>query len=288
MFLCFTIGEAMQIIQVPEATRHQSRIATRDITFVNYCDKGGPFRTRVLFDRCAVSFVQNGEKQICRAAENTVLTPGHGMLIPEGNSIIAEHSNNSEPYSSVIIFFPRSIGQAFIAGRRGRAVSGLMSSPYIYFKTNVYINEYVRNIRSLIAAGEQLSAEMALLKLNELLTALDELAPQLLPGMFGSPADISLKSVVENNLFGSLTLDELAFLSNRSLSSFKRDFEKAYGLSPQKYIRERKLEMACTELAKGKSASELYLDYGYQHVSNFNTAFKRKYGVTPADYRENV
>jgi AraC family transcriptional regulator, exoenzyme S synthesis regulatory protein ExsA len=278
----------MQIIQVPEATRYQSRIAADDITFVDYRDKGGPFRTRVLFDRCAVSFVQNGQKQIYRAAENTVLTPGHGMLIPEGNSIIAEHSNNAEPYGSVIIFFPRSIGQAFIAGRRSKAGNGPMASPYIYFKTNAYISEYVRNIKSLIAAGQQLSRGMALLKVNELLTALDELAPQLLPGMFGSPADISLKTVVENNLFGSLTLDELAFLSNRSLSSFKRDFEKAYGLSPQKYIRERKLEIACTELAKGKSASELYLDFGYQHVSNFNTAFKRKYGVTPADYRESA
>src|SRR3569833_1521658 len=91
-FLCITIKEAMQIIQVPEATRYQARIAAGDITFVDYRDKGGAFRTRVLFDRCAVSFVQNGQKQIYRAAENTVLTPGHGMLIPEGNSIIAEHS----------------------------------------------------------------------------------------------------------------------------------------------------------------------------------------------------
>jgi AraC-like DNA-binding protein len=276
----------MQIIQVPEVTRHHSRIAAGDITFVDYRDKGGTFRTRVLFSQCAVSFVQNGQKQIYRAAENTILTPGYGMLIPEGNSIIAEHSNNAEPYGSVIIFFPRSIGQAFTASRRAKPANGLSQTPYIYFKTNAYINEYVRNIKSLIAGKQCLSYEMAFLKVTELLTALDELAPQLLTGMFGQSANISLKSVVENNLFGNLTLEELAFLTNRSLSSFKRDFERAYGLSPQKYIRERKLEIACTELLKGKFASELYLDYGYQHVSNFNTAFKRKYGVTPADYRE--
>ncbi|QTE38916.1 AraC family transcriptional regulator [Mucilaginibacter gossypii] len=276
----------MEIIQVPEVTRHHSHISAGEITFVDYHDKGSAFRTRVFFSRCAVSFVQNGQKQIYRAAENTVLTPGYGMLIPEGNSIIAEHSNNAEPYGSVIIFFPRSIGQEFTVSRPGKGGASAGDAPYIYFKTNTYINEYVRNIKSLIAGRQSLSYEMALLKLTELLTALHELAPELLNGMFGNPADISLKTVVENNLLSSLTLDELAFLSNRSVSSFKRDFERDYGVAPQKYIRERKLEMACTELLKGKSASELYLDYGYQHVSNFNTAFKRKYGVTPANYRK--
>ena len=108
----------MQIIDVSEAIGYQSRIAVGDITFVDYRDKGGPFRTRVHFSRCAVSFVQNGQKHINRGAENTIITPGYGMLVPEGNSIIPEHSNNTEPYSSIIIFFPRSIVQEFIASRR--------------------------------------------------------------------------------------------------------------------------------------------------------------------------
>jgi len=276
----------MDIINVPQATAQQPRIAAGEITFVDYRDKGGLFRTRVLFSRYAISFVQNGQKQIFRAGENTILTPGHGMLIPEGNSIIAEHSASTELYNAVIVFFPGWIGKDFIASHPAKVVPKPEGVPYVHFKTNAYIEEYVKNIRSLIAGGHSLSEELALLKVNELLTAIYEFAPQLLIAMFRGPADISLKSVVENNLLGSLSLEELAFLANRSLSTFKRDFEKAYGMSPQKYIRERKLEMACTELAKGKSASELYLDYGYQHVSNFNTAFKRKYGVTPADYRE--
>jgi len=276
----------MEIIQVPEATRYQARIAAGDISFVDYKDKGGAFRSRVLFSRYAFSFVQSGQKQIYRAAENVILTPGHGLLIPEGNSIIAEHNSDlGGLYSSVIVFFPGDIGREFVAGKRPKAVHGSEDPPYMHFKNNNYINEYVRNIKALIAGGHSLSIELATLKVTELLTAMYEIAPQLLIGIFGERANLSLKNVVENNLFAGISLEELAFLSNRSLSAFKRDFENAYGLSPQKYIRERKLEMACTELAKGKLATELYLDYGYQHVSNFNTAFKRKYGVTPAGYR---
>ncbi len=129
---------------------------------------------------------------------------------------------------------------------------------------------------------------MPLLNVNELLTAVYEMAPRLLTGVFGPAESIPIKVIVERNLFNNLDLEELAFLANRSLSSFKRDIEKACGVSPQRFIRDHKLEIACTELAKGRSVSDLYLEYGYDNLSNFNTAFNRKYGLTPAAFRQNA
>jgi len=172
-----------------------------------------------------------------------------------------------------------------MARHRAHPANDSAEVPYIHFRTNAYLLEYVRNLRALIASGQGLSEQMATLKVNELLTAIHELAPDLLASMFAPGSNHSLKAVVENNLMNQLTLEEFAFLANRSLSSFKRDFQKTYGVSPQRYIRERRLEMASADLANGRSAGEVYLDYGYQHLSNFNTAFKKKYGLTPSDYR---
>lgn len=276
----------MDIVHVPLATAGQPQISAGNISFVDYSDRGSPFRNRVFFDSYAFSFVQHGQKRIYRAAGSTTLTEGYGMLIPEGNSIIAEHSDTDALYSSFIVFFPGQMGRDFLASRTLQQKPEKPEAPYIHFKTDAYIREYVRHIRSLIQMRQSLSVEIAKLKLNELLTATYELAPELLSAVFGKGTAASLQNLVEQNLLTPLSLDELAFLCNRSLSSFKRDFMQAYGLSPQKYIRERRLEMACAELAKGKLASELYLDYGYEHVANFNTAFKRKFGVTPADYRK--
>lgn len=278
----------MDIIQVPNATRSQQQITAGPVSFVNYCDKGSLFRNRVVFNRYAFSFVQNGQKQIYRLAEHTVLKAGHGMLIPEGHSIIAEHSFNTEPYHSVIIFFPGDLAREFVARHLPATHQTENIPPYIHFSTNTYLNEYIQNLRKLIEAGEQLSETVAIHKLHELLLVMTELYPEQLQSMLGSKVPLPLKKLIENNLFNGLSLDELAFLANRSISSFKRDFEKLYGLSPMRYIRERKLELAANDLLHGKNPSELYLVYGYENLSNFNTAFKKKYGQPPAAYRHSL
>jgi AraC-like DNA-binding protein len=280
----------MKIIRVPDATREQPQLAAGDIAFVDYCHPGGPaVRNRVIFDCYALSFVQHGQKRIFLAEGQTILTPGFGLLIPSGNSIIAEHSGTTQPYQSFVVFFPGQIGRDFLATKPA-ALMAKTDTPYSYFESNTYLKEYVRHLRTLIRDRQQISLEMARLKVQELLTAMFELTPEIMQAMFSIEGNLSLKRLVENNLLNSLTLEELAFLANRSLSSFKRDFEKAYGLSPQRYIRDRRLEMAATDLAGGKVASEIYQHYGYEYLANFATAFKRKFGVTPADwsYRNKV
>ena len=45
--------------------------------------------------------------------------------------------------------------------------------------------------------------------------------------------DMIMRKAVENNIGRKITVEELAFLSNLSLSSFKRKFNKIYGMAPQ-------------------------------------------------------
>lgn len=155
------------------------------------------------------------------------------------------------------------------------------------FAQTGYVKDYVRGICTLITNGITVSETLVFHKMEELLLILIENHPAHFMSLFQSKPDHNnglLKNIVENNLMQNLTLEELAFLAHKSLSSFKRDFEKAYSISPGKYIRERKLELALTELMQGKSPSQLYLDYGYESLSNFIHAFKKKFGCTPKEY----
>lgn len=279
-------------LSVPAAVKHHPQIAAGDISFVWYAEKNNLGKNNVIFNHAAISFILNGVKEIYLSAERAVVTPGLGMIIPAGNSVMTEHSNNMEPYSSLIAFFPVQLAVDFLNKKPAVSNQAAISKPaYILFKCSSYLHQYVKTIQELIRQQQEISCTIAQHKLEELLLVLYELYPAQLTALFAvniNEQQLSLKKIVENNLLNNLSLAELAFLANRSLSSFKRDFEKTYNVAPQTYIREKKLEAACHELGRGKKAAELYLPYGYESLSNFNTAFKKKFGVTPSQFNKAV
>ncbi len=72
----------MQVVHVPGAVASHQKIVAGEISFVNYQDKGGPFRSRVLFSCYAFSFVQNGQKKIYRAGNARRSPPGTECSYP--------------------------------------------------------------------------------------------------------------------------------------------------------------------------------------------------------------
>lgn len=97
------------------------------------------------------------------------------------------------------------------------------------------------------------------------------------------PKQLSLQQVMENNFSYNLKLEEYASLSARSLSAFKRDFEKAYQTSPGKWLLERRLHYAHQLLSKGgKTVAEAAFESGFESTSHFSRVFKARYQHTPA------
>jgi AraC family transcriptional regulator, exoenzyme S synthesis regulatory protein ExsA len=97
------------------------------------------------------------------------------------------------------------------------------------------------------------------------------------------PQTILLKRVMEDNFCYNLKLETYAELSNRSLSAFKRDFEKAYQLSPGKWLLEKRLQYARQLINNGKkTVSESAFESGFQSPSHFSRAFKTRFGQAPA------
>ncbi len=56
--------------------------------------------------------------------------------------------------------------------------------------------------------------------------------------------ELSFKMVIEKNLYTSLNIDEVAFLCNMSLSTFKRKFLQLYQESPGKWFQVKRLNKA--------------------------------------------
>jgi AraC-like DNA-binding protein len=83
-----------------------------------------------------------------------------------------------------------------------------------------------------------------------------------------------------------LSVEELAFLCNTSLSTFKRRFQKIYGTSPNKWILQKRMELAKHLLEHHhEKPGDIYYKIGYENHSSFSQSFKQVYGVTPRDFQ---
>lgn len=102
------------------------------------------------------------------------------------------------------------------------------------------------------------------------------------------PVRTDVRHVVEQNYASPVTLEELAYLSGRSLSSFKRDFQRIYNVSPATWIREKRLSKAKELLESTQmSVSEICYSLGFENVSHFSRIFKDYNGGAPTSYRTN-
>ena len=97
---------------------------------------------------------------------------------------------------------------------------------------------------------------------------------------------IPIWEVMEANYFYNLKISEFAEISNRSTSTFRRDFEEYYGITPGKWLTIKRLEKARLLLSSSeKSISDITFDCGFENVSHFSRIFKDKFNTTPSEYR---
>ena len=81
------------------------------------------------------------------------------------------------------------------------------------------------------------------------------------------------------------TLAQLATLAAMSQSSLRGKFRKRYGCTLFEYLRDCRLALARRYLLEGYSVQQAAWMSGYQHATNFATAFRRRYGISPGSLR---
>ncbi len=100
---------------------------------------------------------------------------------------------------------------------------------------------------------------------------------------FSEPGKIDLAAYMNEHYQYNGDLQHFAYLTGRSLSTFKRDFEKIFHTTPSKWLLQKRLEDAHYLLKEKKlSASEVYLEVGFKDYSHFYVAFKKLFGMAPS------
>lgn len=90
---------------------------------------------------------------------------------------------------------------------------------------------------------------------------------------------------INDNLDKKITVSVLAELCGVSCDYLSSVFKKDYGENLSEYIMNRKLDAARNMLIDGMKQSDICYTLAFSSQSHFINAFKKKYGVTPGQYK---
>ncbi|MFI4910608.1 MAG: helix-turn-helix domain-containing protein [Sedimentisphaeraceae bacterium JB056] len=97
----------------------------------------------------------------------------------------------------------------------------------------------------------------------------------------------SLFEFIDNNLNGSIDNDSLARLSGKSPSHFLRDFTDSVGITPAKFVTQRRIARSIEMLIlTDDTIDKIAYDTGFTDRFHFSKTFKKITGMPPAAYRK--
>ncbi|MDP1818785.1 MAG: helix-turn-helix transcriptional regulator [Acidimicrobiales bacterium] len=94
------------------------------------------------------------------------------------------------------------------------------------------------------------------------------------------------RDLADARYFEPLTVADLATAAGLSRAHFSREFRRAFGEPPHRYLLTRRMERAAALLRNtDREVTEVCFAVGLSSVGSFTGSFRRVYGVAPLAYR---
>lgn len=231
------------------------------------------------------SFLQVGKKQVHFAGTAVAVNKDQSLLLKKGNWLWTELLDTEAIYYCKLFFFSEKRLLEFLEKHTENKVVVTNEEPYFIIRNDAYITSYLNSLSTISDAPAVFMENLLSVKFEELMLYLIQ--------KYGKKFELYLysliinegsafKKTVESKIHSNLKLEEIAFLCHMSLSTFKRNFIKEYKTSPGKWLQDKRLQKAKRLLEEGIcKPSELYMEFGYNNLSNFSIAFKNKFGISP-------
>ncbi len=247
-------------------------------------------------NRAAFVFVLKGGGINYAETGEIKLKANQAALAKCGNSTFKTFEVDGDAeYSAISIAFHRTILEKVY---HDSSPPFLKPSDYPLSANNVevevseLIKQFFNSVIYYFDHRELLTEDILILKLKEIILLLlqTENAPQVLEIMNNlySKKTFDFKEIINAHICSSVSYEELAQLTNHSLSSFKKEFKRIYNDTPNSYIIAKRIEKVAELLPiSDDTLSAIAYDCEFKTLAHMSRVFKTKYGVSPSDYRLN-
>jgi AraC family transcriptional regulator, exoenzyme S synthesis regulatory protein ExsA len=280
------------MLRVPSAIKSENfaLLHIQDMTFVAYRSDVYPEKNEVFFEENAVIVVLEGEKKFSSPTQDIHVKKGDVLFFQKGCYFMNESLDTE--YRSLVFFFPQKLLKEFVHQHLSvfQDSPSAVPPPIICLSSHAALDRFIASLLPYFEEKGSYLNEILRLKFQELLLHLLSMdtAQHLRALLFrlykGEKRDLHF--LMEEYTNKPLHVTELAQLSGRSLSVFKREFETAFGTTPAAWLQKRRLAHA-TFLLRNQhlNVSEVSQQIGYESVSHFIKIFQKTYGCSPKHWQ---
>ena len=164
------------------------------------------------------------------------------------------------------------------------------SDAIIKLDKNPLVESFIKSLEPYFNKEGKIEKDFHNIKRKELLLILLKQKPALKNILFdfGKPEKLDLQEFMNRNYKFNVPIERFAFLTGRSLSAFKRDFQESFNDTPGNWLKQKRLREAHFQInKKGKKPSDIYLELGFEDLSHFSFAFKKLFGHSPTSLKDN-
>ncbi|QSW87635.1 helix-turn-helix transcriptional regulator [Flavobacterium endoglycinae] len=194
-------------------------------------------------------------------------------------------------FEKVVMILDTEFLKSFMTKHQIKAQRYEDGASFFLLKNTNLIPNFILSLMPYYNDGGEIDDTFADLKREELLLILLKENPELKDILFdfAPPQKIDLKAYMNRNYKFNISMERFAYLTGRSISAFKRDFASIFSDTPSRWLIQRRLQEGYFLIEKKqKKPSDIYLDLGFEDLSHFSFAFKKKYGITPTDILKSI
>lgn len=262
---------------------YTAKYITDDIKLSCYDDKF--FKSDIIFGHHMLIWFISGETKIIQADASYVFKKGDIFLVPRNHlATIINYPRDGQPHKTVVMHLTTTRLREFYASLNVRPKA--RESSKIYGFNNHPLLESC--LASLVPYFEMttLPENIASLKITEAISVIRTIDKDIdnVLANFEEPGKIDLAGYMEKNFMFNLPLAKFGYLTGRSLTTFKRDFGKIFNTTPQRWLTQKRLELAHYQfIEKNKKPTDVCYEVGFENLSHFSYAFKKHFGYSPTE-----
>lgn len=188
-------------------------------------------------------------------------------------------------YKSISLFLTQDILKEVSLEYDYTVIKNSTDSPIVPLPKHPAYISFMESLVAYFELNQEEDERLFRIKIKEAVHLLLKINPELMNVLFdfNEPGKVDLEAFMNKNFHFNVQLKRFAYLTGRSLATFKRDFQKVFQDSPSHWLQQRRLQEAYYLIKeKAKAPSDVYLEVGFEDLSHFSFAFKKQFGIAPS------